>query len=104
MRSQEASACKRRTERIPDSGRNISQHKLPVTNPHSGGEFAQHSLVYIIGSVISVVGGMLMVPVYTRALSPSDYGVLDTILRFVTMCIGVAHFRDTPSLSTTVFR
>lgn len=31
-----------------------------------------------------------MVPVYTRALSPSDYGLLDTILRFVTMCMGVA--------------
>ena len=31
-----------------------------------------------------------MVPVYTRALSPSDYGLLDTILRFVAMCISVA--------------
>jgi O-antigen/teichoic acid export membrane protein len=35
------------------------------------------------------MGGALMVPVYTHALSTSDYGVLDTILRFVTMCMSV---------------
>lgn len=33
---------------------------------------------------------MLMVPVYTHTLSTSEYGLLDTILRFVTMCMGVA--------------
>ena len=31
-----------------------------------------------------------MVAVYTHALSTSDYGLLDTILRFVTMCMSVA--------------
>jgi O-antigen/teichoic acid export membrane protein len=56
----------------------------------AGGEVALHSLVYALGSAISVVGGMLMVPVYTHALSTSDYGILDTILRFVTMCMSVA--------------
>jgi O-antigen/teichoic acid export membrane protein len=33
---------------------------------------------------------MLMVPVYTHTLSTAEYGLLDTILRFVTMCMGVA--------------
>jgi O-antigen/teichoic acid export membrane protein len=33
---------------------------------------------------------MLLVPVYTHSLSTSAYGLLDTILRFVTMCMGVA--------------
>ncbi len=59
-------------------------------NPSSGGEVARHSLIYIVGSTISVIGGMLMVPVYTHTLSTSDYGLLDTILRFVTMCMSVA--------------
>jgi O-antigen/teichoic acid export membrane protein len=31
-----------------------------------------------------------MVPVYTHALDTADYGLLDTILRFVTMCMSVA--------------
>ncbi len=31
-----------------------------------------------------------MVPVYTHSLSTSAYGLLDTTLRFVTMCMGVA--------------
>lgn len=31
-----------------------------------------------------------MVPVYTHSLSTSDYGLLDTILRFVAMCMSVA--------------
>lgn len=31
-----------------------------------------------------------MVPVYTHSLSTSEYGLLDTILRFVTMCMSVA--------------
>jgi O-antigen/teichoic acid export membrane protein len=32
----------------------------------------------------------LMVPIYTHTLSTSDYGLLDTILRFVAMCMSVA--------------
>jgi O-antigen/teichoic acid export membrane protein len=61
-----------------------------TNNRSSGGEIARHSLVYIAGSAISVIGGMLMVPVYTHSLSTSAYGLLDTTLRFVTMCMGVA--------------
>jgi O-antigen/teichoic acid export membrane protein len=59
-------------------------------NPSSEGQVARHSLIYVVGSTISVIGGMLMVPVYTHTLSTSDYGLLDTILRFVTMCMSVA--------------
>ena len=59
-------------------------------NSSSGGEVARHSLIYIVGSAISVIGGVLMVPVYTHTLSTTDYGLLDTILRLVTMCMSVA--------------
>jgi O-antigen/teichoic acid export membrane protein len=62
-----------------------------LTNSRSpGAEIGQHSLVYVLGSAISVVGGVLMVPVYTHSLSTSAYGLLDTTLRFVTMCMAVA--------------
>jgi O-antigen/teichoic acid export membrane protein len=59
-------------------------------NSSSDGGVARHSLIYVVGSAISVMGGMLMVPVYTHALSTADYGLLDTILRFVMMCMSVA--------------
>jgi O-antigen/teichoic acid export membrane protein len=75
------------SEVIPHS----DQLKYPVTsNPSSRGEVARHSLIYTVGSAISVIGGVLMVPIYTHTLSTSDYGLLDTILRLVTMCMSVA--------------
>ncbi len=39
------------------------------------------SAVYGIGVVLSRLVGFLMIPVYTRVLSPSDYGVIETITR-----------------------
>src|SRR5574338_1433109 len=37
------------------------------------------TLIYGIGSVIQKVIGFVLVPFYTRALLPADYGVLDTL-------------------------
>jgi O-antigen/teichoic acid export membrane protein len=74
-------------EVVPRSDRQI--HPVAST-PSSGREVARHSLIYIVGSAISVIGGVLMVPVYTHTLSTADYGLLDTILRLVTMCMSVA--------------
>ncbi len=37
----------------------------------------KHSLVYGSGSVLRKVIGFLMIPVYTRYLTPTDYGVLE---------------------------
>lgn len=51
---------------------------------------AHHSLVYFAGSVTSVLGGVLMLPVYTHALTTAQYGVLETVLRFVSICMLVA--------------
>lgn len=50
----------------------------------------QHSLTYVAGSIVAVAGGVVLLPVYTRALSPADYGILETILRFVNLCAVVA--------------
>lgn len=50
----------------------------------------RHSSAYIVGSAVAVLGGMVLLPVYTHALSPEEYGLLETALRFVTLCIVVA--------------
>ena len=51
--------------------------------------FARHSVNYMVASATAVVGGLIMLPVYTKALSPGDYGLLETILRFVNVCMVV---------------
>ena len=38
-----------------------------------------HSSIYGLGTVIAQIVGFLLLPLYTRYLSPSDYGVLETI-------------------------
>ena len=40
---------------------------------------ARHSLVYGLGNLLSKVTGFLMIPIYTRFLSPSDYGTLELL-------------------------
>ncbi|MBU1318332.1 MAG: oligosaccharide flippase family protein [candidate division Zixibacteria bacterium] len=40
---------------------------------------SKHSLVYMLGSIASRMVGFLMIPVYTRYLTPSDYGVLELV-------------------------
>lgn len=50
---------------------------------------ARHSINYVAASATAVIGGLVMLPVYTRALSPGDYGLLETILRFVNVCMVV---------------
>lgn len=49
-----------------------------------------HAMTYAIGSVIALVGGVILLPVYTRALTPAEYGLLETVLRFVNVCMVVA--------------
>lgn len=58
--------------------------------------FLKHSSIYGIGNILSKIGIFLMIPVYTRYLSPSDYGSLElfyvtaSVLRtFLSM--GIAH-------------
>jgi O-antigen/teichoic acid export membrane protein len=51
---------------------------------------ATHSATYLVGAVIATIGALILLPVYTHALSPAAYGLLETILRFVNMCMIVA--------------
>lgn len=40
---------------------------------------SKHSIVYMLGSVASRMVGFVMIPVYTRYLTPADYGVLELV-------------------------
>lgn len=39
----------------------------------------RHSMVYGLGNIVAKAAGFLMLPFYTRYLSPSDYGVLEIL-------------------------
>lgn len=51
-------------------------------------QILKHSLIYGLGIYIGKAVGFLMIPVYTRFLSPSDYGVI-TLLNLTSWLIGI---------------
>jgi O-antigen/teichoic acid export membrane protein len=51
---------------------------------------SKHGLVYGITSSLTFALGIILVPLYTRAFDPTDYGILSLIL--VTLSLGVAMF------------
>lgn len=75
-----------------------------VAGPHSMIEevkrMLKHSTVYGLGNILSKLVGFFLIPVYTRCLSPQDYGMielLDLSLSFISMIVGMG-------LSSAVFR
>ncbi len=48
----------------------------------------KHSLIYGLGGLVSRILGLLLLPLYTRYLSPSDYGKVETLVAF-TVVIGI---------------
>jgi O-antigen/teichoic acid export membrane protein len=44
------------------------------------GELARHSAIYGVGSLVSRFIAVLLLPVYTRYLSPADYGLIETLI------------------------
>ncbi|MBX3173921.1 MAG: oligosaccharide flippase family protein [Gemmatimonadaceae bacterium] len=49
---------------------------------------AKHSAVYLIGTALSRVAGLIMLPLYTRVLSTREYGVME-LLGFTTDIISM---------------
>jgi O-antigen/teichoic acid export membrane protein len=43
-------------------------------------ELFRHSAIYGLGSIVARVLGVLLLPLYTRYLSPSDYGLIETLV------------------------
>jgi O-antigen/teichoic acid export membrane protein len=58
--------------------------------------FARHTVVYTLGNVLYRGGAFLLLPLYTRLLTPADYGVIDlisitTYLIQTLLSSGIAH-------------
>ena len=53
---------------------------------------AKHSLVYGLGTSFAAVAGLVLLPIYTRFLSPSDYGAYSLISIVVTLLIFLFDF------------
>jgi O-antigen/teichoic acid export membrane protein len=49
------------------------------------GELARHSAVYGLGPLVARFLAVLLLPVYTRYLSPSDYGLIETLIALWTV-------------------
>ncbi|MGH3133567.1 MAG: lipopolysaccharide biosynthesis protein [Gaiellaceae bacterium] len=49
----------------------------------------KHSAIYGLGGLVSRILAVLLLPVYTRYLSPSDYGKVETLIALTTV-IGIA--------------
>ncbi len=43
-------------------------------------ELFRHSAVYGLGSIVARILGVLLLPLYTRYLSPGDYGLIETLV------------------------
>jgi len=60
------------------------------------GRFLKHSGIYAIGNALNRFGALLLLPVYTRYLSPTEYGVLESLYLISTVVsgllgVGIAH-------------
>lgn len=61
---------------------------------------AQHSAIYAVGTVISRITGLVMLPIYTRYLMPADYGVLTMFTMAIELMGILVGFR----ISQAMFR
>src|SRR2546421_1903481 len=43
-------------------------------------ELLRHSAIYGLGSIVARIIGVLLLPLYTRYLSPRDYGLIETLV------------------------
>src|SRR5690606_9087951 len=77
----------------------------PTANPdgQTGGELrnlGKHTLIYAAGTVISRLASFIMLPIYTRFLTPADYGVLELL----SMTIDIVGMLTGMSIASSVFR
>lgn len=60
----------------------------------------KHSIVYGLGNLVSKIIAFLLVPVYTRVLTPSEYGILSLI----TVSLSITAIVLNMGMQTTLFR
>lgn len=61
---------------------------------------AKHSVIFGLGRLMSRVVGLILIPIYTRFISPSEYGILAIILMVGSMVVISLEM----GLNTAVFR
>src|SRR5690348_17096452 len=85
----------------PDSDPESSIGGNTPLSPHQRlGGIARHSLVYALGLLLSKVVSFVMLPIYTRYLTPGDYGAMELIgmtLDVIAMIAGAG-------MATGIFR
>ena len=54
-------------------------HAPGVTDRHGRRKLGRETLIYTIGTVLSRAASLIMLPVYTRLLTPADYGLLQIL-------------------------
>jgi O-antigen/teichoic acid export membrane protein len=52
-----------------------------------GQSFLRHAVIYGLGTVFVQAAGFLLLPVFTRALSPADYGTLEILNRLAELVV-----------------
>ncbi|MBD3168582.1 MAG: oligosaccharide flippase family protein [candidate division Zixibacteria bacterium] len=72
----------------------IAEHPSdPASQKHTSyRRIFTHSSIYVLGMLISKVVGFVMIPIYTRYLTPADYGILELLTMtsdVIAMLIGV---------------
>src|SRR5204862_2953786 len=71
-----------------------------TTTPFQMSRIGRHGLVYAAGLVLSKAVAFVMLPVYTRYLTPADYG----LLQLIQMVIEVASIVAGSRLGAGIFR
>ena len=59
----------------------------------------KHSLIYGLGGLVSRILAVLLLPLYTRYLSPADYGVVETLIALTTV-VGIALTRNSATVAS----
>jgi hypothetical protein len=68
---------------VTDAAAPAGAAAVPASEGQPAGGYVRstfkHGAVYLIGTVLSRVAGFIMLPVYTRVLTPRDYGVMEML-------------------------
>lgn len=65
--------------------------------------FSKDTLIYGVGTVIQKIIGIILLPFYTRALLPAEYGILDTLTTMTMLLLTIFGFGISGSLSRYFF-
>lgn len=68
-----------RAAAVGDESADSSRPASPLSDNFQIGQVGRHGLVYAAGVVLNRAVSLIMLPIYTRYLTPADYGVLQLV-------------------------